>query len=77
MGGSETSGRDVPRNHDHQTKESGILTTKALEGALGETAKPIETESERRVLRKIDLFLMPAMMLGEHIRPNELCCATK
>lgn len=31
---------------------------------LGEEAKPIDPEVERRVLRKIDLFLMPAMVIG-------------
>ncbi|KAL4862275.1 hypothetical protein BDV12DRAFT_179056 [Aspergillus spectabilis] len=32
--------------------------------ALGEEARPIDPEVERRVLRKIDLFLMPAMVIG-------------
>lgn len=32
--------------------------------ALGEHAVSIDPELERRVLRKIDLFLMPAMMIG-------------
>ncbi|OJJ61719.1 hypothetical protein ASPSYDRAFT_40250 [Aspergillus sydowii CBS 593.65] len=31
---------------------------------LGEEARPIDREVERRVLRKIDLFLMPAMVIG-------------
>ncbi|KAL4783713.1 major facilitator superfamily domain-containing protein [Aspergillus varians] len=31
---------------------------------LGEEARPIDPEVERRVLRKIDLFLMPAMVIG-------------
>lgn len=34
---------------------------------LGEDAKPIDPEVERRVLRKIDLFLMPAMVIGVYI----------
>jgi MFS family permease len=32
--------------------------------ALGDEARPIDPEIERRVLRKIDLFLMPAMVIG-------------
>lgn len=32
---------------------------------LGEEAQPIDPEVERRVLRKIDLFLMPAMVIGK------------
>ncbi|KAF2441819.1 MFS general substrate transporter [Karstenula rhodostoma CBS 690.94] len=31
---------------------------------LGDEAQPIDPEVERRVLRKIDLFLMPAMVIG-------------
>jgi hypothetical protein len=40
--------------------------TRGLE-ALGEEARPIDPEVERRVLRKIDLFLMPAMVIGVYI----------
>jgi hypothetical protein len=32
---------------------------------VGEEAKPINPEVERRVVRKIDTFLMPAMVIGE------------
>lgn len=32
---------------------------------LGEEARSIDPEIETRVIRKIDLFLMPAMVLGE------------
>ncbi|KAH8680726.1 putative MFS transporter [Xylariales sp. PMI_506] len=31
---------------------------------IGDEARPIDPEVERRVLRKIDLFLMPAMVIG-------------
>lgn len=31
---------------------------------VGEEARPIDLEVSRRVLRKIDLFLMPAMVIG-------------
>lgn len=31
---------------------------------VGDEAIPIDPEIEKRVLRKIDLFLMPAMVIG-------------
>jgi hypothetical protein len=33
-------------------------------GLVGEHARDIDPEVERRVLRKIDLFLIPAMIVG-------------
>ncbi|KAL1606158.1 hypothetical protein SLS60_003559 [Paraconiothyrium brasiliense] len=39
------------------------ISTPAAE-LLGEEAQPIDPEVERRILRKIDLFLMPAMVIG-------------
>ncbi|KAJ4294329.1 hypothetical protein N0V90_008019 [Kalmusia sp. IMI 367209] len=42
--------------------ETGISAPAAE--MLGEEARPIDPEVERRVLRKIDLFLMPAMVIG-------------
>ncbi|KAL3432416.1 major facilitator superfamily domain-containing protein [Aspergillus tetrazonus] len=55
---AETQGPLAPRAVD----EKAI----AINGidALGEEARPIDPEVERRVLRKIDLFLMPAMVIG-------------
>jgi hypothetical protein len=35
------------------------------EDILGEEARLIDPEVERRVLRKIDMFLMPAMVIGK------------
>jgi hypothetical protein len=32
---------------------------------VGEHAQPIDPEVERRVVRKIDLFLIPSMLVGE------------
>jgi len=34
------------------------------EEVLGEEARSIDPEVERRVIRKIDMFLMPAMVIG-------------
>ena len=34
-------------------------------GLVGEHARDIDPEVEKRVLRKIDLFLIPAMIVGE------------
>jgi hypothetical protein len=33
---------------------------------VGEHAQPIDPEVEARVVRKVDLFLIPAMVIGEH-----------
>ncbi|KAI9371704.1 major facilitator superfamily domain-containing protein [Aspergillus egyptiacus] len=46
-----------PRNMEN------AIATRGIE-ALGDEARPIDPEVERRVLRKIDLFLMPAMVIG-------------
>ena len=35
------------------------------EEVLGEEARSIDQEVERRVVRKIDMFLMPAMVIGK------------
>jgi hypothetical protein len=37
----------------------------AAEEVIGEEARAIDPEVERRVVRKIDMFLMPAMVIGE------------
>lgn len=34
-------------------------------GYIVESAQPIDPEVAKRALRKIDLFLMPAMVIGE------------
>ncbi|KAL4920621.1 major facilitator superfamily domain-containing protein [Aspergillus aurantiobrunneus] len=47
-----------PRNADEKALAPGGIDV------LGEAARPIDPEVERRVLRKIDMFLMPAMVIG-------------
>lgn len=37
---------------------------------MGEESRPIDPEVNRRVLRKIDLFLMPAMVFGTVQSPS-------
>ncbi|KAF2662130.1 MFS general substrate transporter [Lophiostoma macrostomum CBS 122681] len=51
---------------DYQDDKAGIHTATSIPAAelLGEEARSIDPEVERRVLRKIDTFLMPAMVLG-------------
>jgi hypothetical protein len=45
-------------------------------GLVGEHARDIDPEVEKRVLRKIDLFLIPAMIVGEfsylHVRKGSI-----
>jgi hypothetical protein len=57
---AETQGPLAPRAVEKAIAINGI-------DALGEEARPIDPEIERRVLRKIDLFLMPAMVIGTWI----------
>ena len=49
--------------------ESGIPSTSidndVAAGLVGERAQEIDEEVEKRVLRKIDLFLIPAMVVGK------------
>jgi hypothetical protein len=57
------------------TQPSSALPSLALEkdvaiGLVGEHAREIDAAVEARVLRKIDWFLIPAMVVGM------LCCAT-
>ncbi|POS76217.1 allantoate permease [Diaporthe helianthi] len=44
-------------------KENVSVATPTME-LLGEEARPIDPRVEKRVLRKIDLYLMPAMVIG-------------
>ncbi|KAL4795797.1 major facilitator superfamily domain-containing protein [Aspergillus venezuelensis] len=53
--------QDAPSAPRHVDEKA--LATGGVE-ALGERARPIDPEVERRVLRKIDMFLMPAMVIG-------------
>ncbi|KAL2815103.1 major facilitator superfamily domain-containing protein [Aspergillus granulosus] len=54
---------DSPRNVGGENLNEKTLVSRGVE-ALGDEARPIDPEVERRVLRKIDLFLMPAMVIG-------------
>jgi MFS family permease len=55
----------VPTRTSAQTSTTDATGTKDEALALaGETARAIDPVMERRVLRKIDLFLMPAMIIG-------------
>lgn len=46
------------------SKEAASIATPTME-LVGEEARSIDPSLEKRVLRKIDLFLMPAMVIGE------------
>lgn len=59
-----------PSNEDPPKALSIAESDVAAAEVLGEQPRVIDPEVERRVLRKIDLFLMPAMVIGKHI-PHE------
>jgi hypothetical protein len=44
--------------------EKGSVLSNPDLALVGDEARPIDPEVERRVLRKIDFFLMPAMVIG-------------
>lgn len=46
------------------SKEVASIATPTMD-LVGEEARSIDPSVEKRVLRKIDLFLMPAMVIGE------------
>lgn len=46
------------------SKEVASIATPTMD-LVGEEARPIDPRVEKRVLRKIDLFLMPAMVIGK------------
>lgn len=54
-------------------KDVGSFTKSAAD-ILGDEARPIDPEVERRVLRKIDWFLMPAMVIGKVLISHLLMC---
>lgn len=55
--------RDAAITHSDSLEEKRIGGTVDM-SVVGEEARPIDPEVARRVLRKIDMFLMPAMLLG-------------
>lgn len=50
-------------NEDGNNEKTTPPTT-ATSDLMGTEARPIDPAVERRVLRKIDMFLMPAMVIG-------------
>lgn len=46
------------------SREIASIATPTME-LVGEEARSIDPDVEKRVLRKIDLFLMPAMVIGQ------------
>lgn len=46
------------------SKEIASIATPMMD-LVGEEARSIDPRVEKRVLRKIDVFLMPAMVIGE------------
>jgi hypothetical protein len=59
---------------EHREAEFGAssisLEKDAALGLVGEHAREIDPEVEATVLRKIDLFLIPAMIVGTHLNPK-------
>jgi hypothetical protein len=60
-----------PRDAHHHDPESGptsiSLDKDEAIGLVGEHAREIDPEFEARVLRKIDWFLIPAMLIGMYL----------
>ncbi|KAI1157993.1 putative MFS transporter [Nemania serpens] len=50
--------------NEESNNEKATPPTTATSDLMGTEARPIDPEVERRVLRKIDMFLMPAMIIG-------------
>lgn len=50
--------------NEEGNNEKAAPPTIATSDLMGTEARPIDPEVERRVLRKIDMFLMPAMVIG-------------
>ncbi|KAJ9311979.1 hypothetical protein DTO271D3_7826 [Paecilomyces variotii] len=62
-------GKDKPENNIRSTEvdspqDTASWATGTILSVVGETAKPIDPVVEARVLRKIDYFFMPAMLIG-------------
>lgn len=51
--------------NEEGNNEKAAPPTIATSDLMGTEARPIDPEVERRVLRKIDMFLMPAMVIGK------------
>lgn len=58
-------------HHDTESGAAPTSTDKDIAiGLVGEHAQDIDPETEAKVLRKIDLFLIPAMIVGMSIITN-------
>lgn len=66
MASSEIRAGGIPESpHDPESGASSLSLDKDVAIKLvGEHAQEIDPEVEKRVLRKIDLFLIPAMIVG-------------
>jgi MFS family permease len=71
--------KEVTETHVGAARPDAARIEKDVTALVGEEAKPIDPEIERRVLRKIDMFLMPAMVIGyglvyyDKVSPNMSC----
>jgi hypothetical protein len=70
MGSHEMgSPSSAAQDHDGEFNASSISLEKDIAlGLAGEHARDIDPEVEKRVLRKIDVFLIPAMIVGSYSR---------
>jgi hypothetical protein len=58
-------------HHDPESSASSVSLEKDVAiGLVGEHARDIDPEVEARVLRKIDWFLIPAMIVGTLHSPH-------
>jgi hypothetical protein len=65
--------RSVSDSRDTVNETNGVFDNISAPNAekIGSEARTIDPELEKRVLHKIDLFLMPAMVLGtQTLNPN-------
>lgn len=64
-GASEkTTHHNETHRHETMTPTSSTLDKDVAIQLVGERAQEIDHEVEKRVVRKIDLFLIPAMVIG-------------
>lgn len=67
----QSSPRLATRQDEVESGENSASHEKDLAiGLVGEHAQEIDPEVEARVLRKIDWFLIPAMIVGISLRPS-------
>jgi hypothetical protein len=65
-------------HHDTESGAAPTSTDKDIAiGLVGEHAQDIDPETEAKVLRKIDLFLIPAMIVGMSIITNHQPCSSQ